>query len=288
VLPHTTVPYELIIVDNGSGWEAANYAPAAADRVVMNATNLGFSRGMNQGLDAARGDYVAFCNNDTVLPPQWAERLVETAQAHPDAGIVVPALTAARNAATVRTEPGDSIEVLDPFSAPPAAVVYLMRTDVIRSLDKWSEEYEIASGEDVDLCFTVWVNDLDIVYDQRVLVDHIGKGSATRLDDWEGLWDRNRRRFLEKWMSDQAVPRLPNVDDERFARNRATARATAGWMDRYFTTRERERRRVALFGPEGVLRTRATEGARVVWRKTRPHLPPKLAAGLGRVGRKLG
>src|SRR5262249_9493031 len=77
---NTDVPYELVIVDNGSEWEAANYACAAADQVVCNETNLGFARGMNQGLAVARGRYVAFCNNDTTMPPGWAEPLVETAR----------------------------------------------------------------------------------------------------------------------------------------------------------------------------------------------------------------
>src|SRR4051812_41247246 len=112
---HTDVPYELVIVDNGSEWEAANFARAAADRVVLNPTNLGFARGMNQGLAAARGRYVAFCNNDTVLPPEWASHLVQTARSHPNAAIVVPAVTNARNQINVRAEPGDKIEVLPPF-----------------------------------------------------------------------------------------------------------------------------------------------------------------------------
>jgi GT2 family glycosyltransferase len=243
---------------------------------------------MNQGLDAARAPLVAFCNNDTILPHGWAGRLLETAAAHPGAAIVVPALTAARNDLTVRTEPGTSVEVLDPFCAPPAAVVYVARAEVIAELGAWGEEFEIASGEDVDLCFKVWVNDLDIVYDQRVLVDHIGKGSASRLDDWEGLWARNRRRFLDKWSGDTPVPRLADTDPERFARNRAVARSTAQWMDRYFTTRDRQRQRPKLFGRDGLVLTRGTEQARVVWRKVRPHLSPRAADTLGRIGRKLG
>ena len=36
VRQHTDVPYELIIVDNGSQWEAADYAGAAADVAVLN------------------------------------------------------------------------------------------------------------------------------------------------------------------------------------------------------------------------------------------------------------
>jgi hypothetical protein len=116
------------------------------------------------------------------------------------------------------------VEVLSPFSAPPAAIVYVMPVEVVRALGAWGEEYEIASGEDVDLAFKVWVNDLDVVYDQRVLVQHVGHGTSSRLDDRAGLWARNRRRFLDKWMGAGAVPRLERCDPERFARNRETAR----------------------------------------------------------------
>jgi len=285
---HTDVPYELIIVDNGSDWVAANYARTAADHVVLNATNLGFARGMNQGLAMARGRYVAFCNNDTVMPPGWATSLVDTARQHPDAAIVVPAVTSARNQVNVRTEPGDKIEVLSPFSAPPAAIVYVMPADVVRALGAWSEEYEIASGEDVDLCFTAWVNDLDIVYDQRVLVDHVGKGTSSLLDDWQSLWARNRQRFLDKWTGEGDVAYLDRADPGRFARNREIARSVAGWMERYFTVRDREdRRNRRMFAKNGPVRRSFFGAAHAMWRKVRPKLPARLANRLGRAARRV-
>jgi glycosyltransferase involved in cell wall biosynthesis len=242
---NTDVDYELIIVDNGSRPDAAGYARDAADRAILNAENRGFARGMNQGLAAARGEFVAFCNNDIVLPPRWATRLVETMRAHSNAGIVVPALTTAPNPVTVRSQAGTTIEVLEPFSAPPAGVVYVMRVDTANELGRWEEEYEIASGEDVDLGFKVWVNDLDIVFDHRVLVDHVGHATASRLDDSQQLWAVNRGRFLTKWMGPTDPPRLASCSEERFARNRATARAVAGWMEKYFTIRDRQRARAA-------------------------------------------
>jgi GT2 family glycosyltransferase len=285
---HTDVPYELVIVDNGSAWEAANYARAAADQSVLNDSNLGFARGMNQGLAAARGRYVAFCNNDTVLPPGWASNLLETARGHPNAGIVVPAVSAARNQVNVRVEPGTEIEVLPPFSAPPAAIIYVMPAEVVRALGAWGEEYEIASGEDVDLAFKVWVNDLDIVYDQRALVQHVGKGSASRLDDWQSLWAKNRKRFLDKWMGAGTAPRLDSCDPERFARNREIARAVAGWMDRYFGVRDREdRRNRRFFAKNGPVRTRALSVAHGAWRRIRPRLPARLANKLGAAARRV-
>jgi GT2 family glycosyltransferase len=286
---YTDVPYELIIVDNGSQWEAANYAKVAADHAVMNDANLGFARGMNQGLALARGRYVAFCNNDAVLPPDWAGQLLQSARCHPNAAVVVPAVTAARNPVNVRREPGTDVVVLPPFSAPPAAIVYVMPTDVVRRLGAWGEEYEIASGEDVDLCFKAWVNDLDVVYDQRVLVEHVGKGSAARLDDWQGLWAKNRRRFLDKWMGDGVAPRLEGCDPERFARNRETARAVAEWMDRYFAMRDREdRRNRRFFAKNGVVRAGSIALAHRAWRRIRPRLPARIADRLGVVARRLG
>jgi hypothetical protein len=163
-----------------------------------------------------------------------------------------------------------------------------MPVETVRDLGEWGEEYEIASGEDVDLAFKAWVNDLDIVYDQRVLVDHVGKGSASRLDDWQGLWARNRRRFLEKWMGDDAVPRLASCDPQRFARNRETARAVAGWMDRYFTVRDREDKRLRrLFAKYGPVRTHTFGAAHAGWRKVRPKLPAKVANKLGEAARKV-
>ncbi len=236
---HTDVDYELIIVDNGSQWVAADFARAAADVAVLNDTNRGFSPGMNQGLAAATGRHVAFCNNDTVMPPAWASRLVETADANPGAGIVVPALTAAGTPTTVRTEPGVDLEVIPPFSGPPPAVIYLMPRAVAEGLEGWGEEYLVASGEDVDLGFKVWVNDLDILYDQRVLVDHVGKASASKLDDWQARWAANRALFLEKWSGPEAVPRLATCDERTFARNRATASSVAEWMAKYFRARDK-------------------------------------------------
>ena len=46
-------------------------------------------------------------------------------------------------------------------------------------------------------------------------------------------------------MGDGAVrASADSCEPDRFARNRATARSVAGWMDRYFTARDQARRRI--------------------------------------------
>lgn len=232
---HTDVPYELVIVDNGSAWDARTYAEAAADVSVLNASNLGFAHGMNQGLAVARGRLVAFVNNDTEVPPGWAGRLVSHLD-DPAVGMVVPAVTTANDPRIVREAPGDAVAPFDPFEAPPPAVLVVLRTATISELGGWDERYPVASGEDLELAFTLWANHLDIVFDERVLVKHVSKGTAgTKLEDWRATWKDNRRLFLERWTAAELdVPRLSSCPPDVHARNVRTGRAAAGWMLRFF------------------------------------------------------
>jgi glycosyltransferase involved in cell wall biosynthesis/GT2 family glycosyltransferase len=270
---HTDVPYELVIVDNGSGWEAKGYAREAADVAILNGRNRGFAAAMNQGLRRARGRAVAFCNNDTVLPPGWSSRLV----AHlddPSAGIVVPAVTAARNPLTVRREPGEEVERVRPFAPPPPAVVYVLRTETARALGGFGEEFEPAGSEDVDLAFKVWVNGLDIVYDSRVLVRHASKATAAaKLGDWEAVWRRNRKVLLAKWQSaDPGVPRLRGQRGRDYQYRLQVAASVASWMDSYFEVRERSLREIAAGRARRRLDTRLRSLGLRVWPRVTPYL----------------
>lgn len=91
--------YEVIVVDNGSTDGTASECPALGqslfgDRFTYapQATNLGFSRGINAGVDASTGRYVFLLNNDTVITGALLERLVAVLQEDPGLGTVGPLL----------------------------------------------------------------------------------------------------------------------------------------------------------------------------------------------------
>lgn len=236
---HTDVDYELIIVDNGSEPSAARGAEDLADVPILNDENLGFARGMNAGLAVANGRFVAFINNDTEFPPSWASKTLESLTEQ-NAGIVAPAVTAAGNPVTVRHQPGTSTVTLTPFGELPSGVVYVMRTDVVRELGGWNEDYPIATGEDLDLCFTVWANGLDFLLDERVLVHHESEATRSeKLADRPNLWRENLNLFLDKWTSlTPDVPRLSTCPPAEFSHNLAHARGAAMWIKRYVEIRD--------------------------------------------------
>lgn len=289
---HTDVPYELVLVDTGSHDGSDEYIAAAADRPILNGYNAGFAGGFNQGLAAARGDFVFFLDSDTKVPPSWASSLVETLRDRPSAGIVYPAVTACANPLTVRAEPTDRVSLIEPFMEPPSAVALGMRTAVARELGGWSERYETASGEDVDLCFTVWVNGLETVLDERVLVTHVGKASARQLPDQKMLWAQNRRRFLDRWTGPlEDVNRLRECPEDRFEANKRVARGVAFWMRQFFDERDRDvLSRAHPFGSNVARPSRAFLGRALIMlsRTIRGLLPDEARTRYDRLTRAVG
>ncbi|WP_150306935.1 glycosyltransferase [Planctomonas psychrotolerans] len=72
---------EIVVVENGSGDDSAarlTEAFGAQDNVqiVVSAENLGFTGGSNLGASKARGEFVAFLNNDAKPGPAWIAEAV--------------------------------------------------------------------------------------------------------------------------------------------------------------------------------------------------------------------
>lgn len=67
--------FEVVLVDNGSNDGSIPYAIKYFPdvRVIPLKTNTGFARGNNEGVESARGDFVALVNNDTRVAPEWLD-----------------------------------------------------------------------------------------------------------------------------------------------------------------------------------------------------------------------
>ena len=82
------VSFEVIVVDNGSSDGSADMAAREfAARVIRNPGNRGFCAANNQGIAAARGEFVALLNNDAEAEPGWLAALERACSSRPEVGM---------------------------------------------------------------------------------------------------------------------------------------------------------------------------------------------------------
>ncbi len=90
VFEQTTIPFELIVIDNASNDGSADAIEASfGDRIhfIRSDTNHGFARANNIASKRARGEWLLLLNPDTEVLDHAIDRLVAFAETLPDAGI---------------------------------------------------------------------------------------------------------------------------------------------------------------------------------------------------------
>lgn len=84
VWAQTMRDFELIVIDNASTDESLEIARSYVGRenytLIENDRNTGFSYAVNQGIRAAKGEFVALFNNDAFAEPDWLENLIRAAE----------------------------------------------------------------------------------------------------------------------------------------------------------------------------------------------------------------
>jgi len=81
---------EILVVDNASQDSSVEaikkVAPEAT--ILVQSSNLGFAGGINAGIAAARGEWIAVLNNDTEVAEDWLEQCVSALSRHPEAAFI--------------------------------------------------------------------------------------------------------------------------------------------------------------------------------------------------------
>lgn len=87
ILAQSFADFELLIIDDGSSDGSVEAVAAYRDRrlrLLRNETNLGIPASRNRGIDAARGEFLAFLDSDDRARPERLARQVAFLRAHSD------------------------------------------------------------------------------------------------------------------------------------------------------------------------------------------------------------
>lgn len=90
VLVQSFRDFETIVVENGSTDGSTEFLETRYGtriRLILLDKNAGFGGGNNRGIEAARGRWIVFLNNDTQADPLWLEQLYRAVSRHPEIAI---------------------------------------------------------------------------------------------------------------------------------------------------------------------------------------------------------
>ena len=206
----TGVEFETIVVDNGSHDGSAGLAETEfGARVIRNAANRGFCAANNQGIAAARGEFVALLNNDAEAEPGWLAALYRACTRSPEVGMAASKVLVwedprridkvghliypdgqnrGRGSGSLDTGQYDrEEEVLWPDGC---AAMY--RKAMLDRIGGFDEDF-FAYGDDAELGLRARIAGWKCIYTPEAVVRHhrgstLGKDSAWRLE----LIERNR------------------------------------------------------------------------------------------------
>lgn len=199
-LRHLPENSEVVIVDNSSSDQTVKIIKQVRlVKLIANQHNLGFSKGNNIGARAAHGEYLLFLNPDIQVVDDSTNKLLEFAQAYPEAGVVAPRLIepGGSTQASVKKLPtllgvikeywlGQryAYEQYVPTTDQPIEVeaVYgaamMIKKELFEKIGSFDERYFLYF-EDLDLCRKIGKLGLKIIYYPRATFKHLVGASTS-------------------------------------------------------------------------------------------------------------
>jgi GT2 family glycosyltransferase/glycosyltransferase involved in cell wall biosynthesis len=214
-----TSRFEIVLVDDASS-DATMHAQALFKdtiRVLRTPRNSGFLAAANFGAAEARGKYLYFLNNDTLVQAGWLDALVDTVAANTDIGVVGSRLLSPdgrvqevggvvlRDASAGNWGRGTGPEcpqmshLRDVDYVSGAAL--LTRATLFRALGGFDKSFEPAYYEDTDYCFRIRNSGYRVVVQPASTIVHL-EGRSHGTDPGSGLkafQRKNQAKFWTRW-----------------------------------------------------------------------------------------
>jgi GT2 family glycosyltransferase len=229
----STTSYEIIIIDDCSS-DATSEIIATIEGVIYlrNDKNLGFIQSCNAGADVAKGKYIVFLNNDTIVTSGWVDALVETFKEHKDVGLVGAKLVypngTLQEAGGVIWKDGSGWNYGIQDNPDDPKYNYLRECDYcsgaclmverlfFNAIGRFDLHYLPAYYEDTDLAFKTREHHKKVYYQPKSLIYHF-EGMTSGNDLSKGVKHHqmvNQKKFYARWQHVLKNHRPNGVDPE--------------------------------------------------------------------------
>lgn len=211
--------YEVIMIDNLSTDDSVTYVRTHFPevRIIELDQNNGFAKGNNIGVHAARGKYLFFLNQDTVLEKDCLHELVQAIESDPNIGIcgakmmfwnekqvinstglIINKICFCWDRGSFECDLGQYDEDTEVVSVSGGAM--LIRKDLFDKLGGFDAEY-FMYYEDLDLGLRTWLTGYRVIFVPKAVIYHKMQYSYQKYYHFEYLDHRNRLRTMLKNVS---------------------------------------------------------------------------------------
>jgi len=199
-----TFEIEVIVVDDASAGDASVIRDLPRTRYIRLATNRGLAAARNIGIEASRGQYLAFLDDDDLWLPCKLERQIKALECHPEAGVVYsPCIVRSGHQeflipAAGRAPFGEVLEHLLEHNLAPVHS-FLVRRELIDAAGKFDERLQCF--EDHDLWIRLAVHTPFLFDPQPVGIYRLSPGGMNLTQHAGGGAEQASRRILEKMLA---------------------------------------------------------------------------------------
>jgi O-antigen biosynthesis protein len=210
---------EVIVVDNGSSDGSADAVMAAFPTVrLVRLPKNRYIFGLNDGLAAARGEYVAFCNNDMTVEPNFIEGALSCFTSEDIFAVCSRVLDRYGNDQGTRTagEWAHGLLIYRPLphSDVPTNSFFAVggqsffRRDLLHRLGSIDELLWPMYHEDIELSYRAWRSGYRVVYAPDSIAHHLGSVTSRRVFTSVQLRSFVRQNELLTVWKDVTDPRM--------------------------------------------------------------------------------